>query len=182
MTPPDHCEGGSWQNNETFPTYNTACDQPYCIFDVVDDAAEEKDLSGTTAGAAAGANLIARLRVLSRSGAQEPGLSYPGRSSAGYRAVLKPMICARANATGFWLPADWPVAVPPAPPAPASCGGQLKRDCPPPFEGGAQACLKCSRLHHGSCSPKERQAYCGNRTTTVATPAPHDGGDSAWHY
>ena len=182
ITPPDHCAGGSWVNNETFPTYNIGCNQPFCIFDVMDDPAEQHDLSGTANGAAAGQRLMARLQILSRSGAQEPGLSYPGRSSDGYRDVLKPMICARANATGFWLPADWPLSgplsPPPSPPPSPhfSCKVQLQHNCPLPFRGGDKACLKCTREHHGECSPKERQAYCSG-----IHEVPYQG-DSTWHY
>ena len=32
-----------------------------------------------------------------------------GPNSHGYNTQLMPIICAKANATGYFLPADWPV-------------------------------------------------------------------------
>ena len=101
-----------WNLNQTYPTYDTAC-EPYCIFDVQGDPSETHNRAGTPAGDAAAERLLERLRVLSRSGVPLAGLEYPGPNSKRYHAELLPVICAIANATGYFLPADWPVEPPP---------------------------------------------------------------------
>ena len=53
--------------------------------------------------------LLARLKVLSRTGVPMVGLEYPGPNSKGYKQQLLPIICEIANETGYFLPADWPV-------------------------------------------------------------------------
>ena len=104
-----------WNLNQTYPTYDTAC-EPYCIFDVQGDPSETHNRAGTPAGDAAAERLLERLRVLSRSGVPLAGLEYPGPNSKRYHAELLPVICAIANATGYFLPADWPVELPPGGP------------------------------------------------------------------
>jgi hypothetical protein len=115
---PDNCVSGGgaapdwgWNLNQTFPAYNTAC-EPYCIFDVEADVGERTNLADTPDGKGAAQKLIARLRVLSRTGVPQAGHVYPGPESHGYKTQLMPIICANANATGFFLPADWPMQLP----------------------------------------------------------------------
>ena len=117
---PNNCVSGGqapawgWNFNQTYPEYNAAC-QPYCIFNVEADDGERRDLANTTVGVSAAQKLMKRLEILSRSGVPQAGYAYPGPNSHGYRTQLMPIICAKANVTGYFLPADWPVQLPAAP-------------------------------------------------------------------
>ena len=95
-----HCIGGEW--NPIWTNGSLDC-VPLCLFDVVADPSETHDLSRQPAHADTLDSLQRRMRELSQEGAPLPTIQNRTRNGKN----LAPQICANANRTGFYLPADW---------------------------------------------------------------------------
>lgn len=136
-----------------------------CLFDVVADPGENKNLGGDPQYAAVVANLTARLREVSKSAAP---YAYLVSKEEGRMLTAAQMY--NINVTGAWLPLGFNgTAIPVPPPTPGICSfADIATVCP---SRTASTCRDCchdhaTQLHNQyGCKPKDFSAYCGTTTT-----------------
>ena len=163
--------GPHWkQKNETHQS--ATCMQgstpSYCLFDVVADPGETRDLASDPNHKATLDRLVARLHEVSASAAPVCDTM----TKEDFKNKILPQICRAARQTGYWLPVDWNGHMPP--PYKTPCETAIDNHCPSSTYPSVSECENCCNdvpAIKASCDHKQKKAFC-NTTRTPSGPSP----------